>query len=186
MSKIAKVKPYTIENGDGIRVSIFFSGCEHYCKNCFNSELWDFDVGENFNREYYENKIKPLVKKDYITGISLLGGESFHPKNFLDMYRLIYWFFLDFPKKTIWVYTGYEYEYLHSPQYFLELCKIIPNQLQVTHLLKSLFYYIDVLVDGKFIEEKKQLRLAYRGSTNQRIIDVQESLRENKIILYKE
>lgn len=185
MSKIAKVKPYTIENGDGIRVSIFFSGCEHYCKDCFNSELWDFNIGETFSREYYENKIKPLIK-DYINGISLIGGEPFHPKNFLDTYRLIHQFFLDFPGKTIWVYTGYEYEYLHSSQYLLELCEATQNRIPTTFLLHSIFYYIHVLVDGKFIEEKKQLRLAYRGSTNQRIIDVQKSLRENKVILYKE
>lgn len=124
MSKIAKVKPYTIENGDGIRVSIFFSGCEHYCKNCFNSELWDFDVGETFSREYYENKIKPLIK-DYINGLTILGGEPLHHKNLFATYRLVKWFKNDFPDKTIWIYTGYDFEYLLSLQYSLETSKFI-------------------------------------------------------------
>ena len=181
MSKIAKVKPYTIENGDGIRVSIFFSGCEHYCKNCFNSELWDFNIGETFSREYYENKIKPLIK-DYINGLTILGGEPLHHKNLFATYRLVKWFKNDFPSKTIWIYTGYDFEYLLSLKYSLETSTFIRPDC----FIKTIFYTIDVLVDGKFIEEKKQLRLAYRGSINQRIIDVQKSLRENKVILYKE
>lgn len=182
MGKIAKVKPYTIENGDGIRVSIFFSGCEHYCKNCFNSELWDFNVGEEFNKDYYENKIKPLVEKDYIDGISCLGGEPFHPKNIATTYTLLVLFKHDFPNKSAWVWSGYTYEELLSEEYELTLdLWDYMDGINVSTLDK-----IDVLVDGKFTEEKKQLRLAYRGSTNQRIIDVQKSLRENKVILYKE
>lgn len=181
MGKIVKVKPYTIENGDGIRVSIFFSGCEHYCKNCFNSELCDFDVGEEFNKDYYENKIKPLVEKDYIDGISCLGGEPLHPKNIATTYTLLVWFKHDFPNKSVWVWSGYTYEELLSEEY--ELALDLWDYMDGINV--STFGNIDVLVDGKFIEEKKQLRLAYRGSINQRIIDVQKSLRENKIVLYK-
>lgn len=179
MSKIAKVKPYTIENGDGIRVSIFFSGCEHYCKNCFNSELWDFDVGETFNREYYENKIRPLIK-DYINGLAILGGEPFHPKNIAATYTLLVWFKHDFPNKSVWVWSGYTYEELLSQEY-----EQVLKLWDVSDVNVGTLYKIDVLVDGKFIEEKKQLQLAYRGSTNQRIIDVQKSLRKNEVILYE-
>lgn len=181
MSKIAKVKPYTIENGDGIRVSIFFSGCEHYCKNCFNRDIWDFNVGEEFNREFYENKIKPTIN-EHIAGISILGGEPFHPKNIAATYTLSALFKHDFPNKNVWIWSGYTYEELLSEEY--ELALDMWDYMYGTNV--GVLGKTDVLVDGKFIEEKKQLRLAYRGSTNQRIIDVPKSLRENKVVLYKE
>lgn len=185
MGKIAKVKPYTIENGDGIRVSIFFSGCEHYCKNCFNSELWDFDVGEELTTDYYNKLIYPLIN-EYVKGISLLGGSPLHPRNIIDTWTLIQWFKTDFPDKDIWVYTGYHWEYLMRIYKNDKKFKKIFPKGYIPYPYVQVLENIDVLVDGKFIEEKKQLRLAYRGSTNQRIIDVQKSLRENKIVLYKE
>lgn len=185
MSKIAKVKPYTIENGDGIRVSIFFSGCEHYCKNCFNSELWDFNVGEELTIDYYDTFIYPFIN-EYTAGISLLGGSPLHPRNIIDTWTLIQWFKTDFPDKNIWVYTGYLWEYLMKIYKGDKKFKEMFPKGYISYPYVQVLENIDVLVDGKFIEEKKQLRLAYRGSTNQRIIDVQKSLRENKVILYKE
>ena len=182
MSKIAKVKPYTIENGDGIRVSIFFSGCEHYCKNCFNSELWDFNIGETFSREYYENKIKPLIK-DYINGLTILGGEPLHHKNLFATYRLVKWFKNDFPDKTIWLYTGYDFDILNSKY---NEYKYTPFAASADEWLTrwEIISNVDVLVDGEYIDEQKDLTLKFRGSKNQRVIDVKQSLTQSKMVLY--
>jgi anaerobic ribonucleoside-triphosphate reductase activating protein len=181
MSKIVKVKPYTIKNGNGIRTSVFFSGCKHYCKNCFNRDIWDFNIGEEFNREFYENKIKPTIN-EHIAGISILGGEPFHPKNIAATYTLLAWFKHDFPNKNVWIWSGYTYEELLSEEY--ELALDMWDYMYGTNV--GVLGKTDVLVDGRFIEEQKDLTLKFRGSTNQRVIDVPKSLRENKVILYKE
>lgn len=173
MSKIAKVKPFDIANGKGIRTSVFFSGCEHYCKNCFNRDIWDFNVGEEFNREFYENKIKPKIN-EHIAGLSILGGEPFHPSNLKALYDLVDWFNDDFPNKTIWIWSGYTYEEL------MKKCKKEKND-DINWIMVS----VDILVDGKFIEEQKDLTLKFRGSTNQRVIDVQKSIRQNEVVLYE-
>lgn len=175
MSKIAKVKQYTIENGNGIRLSIFFSGCNNYCKNCHNKELWDFDIGEDFDYEYYKTKIKPLIN-DFVNGCSILGGEPIHPINIFSTAYLVYWLKKDFPNKTIWVYTGYSWE---------ELLDAYKNNIDYRWTFETIFHNIDVLVDGRFIEDKKELRLPFRGSSNQRIIDVKETLKKGEIILYE-
>ena len=172
MSKIASIKHYDIANGEKIRTSIFFSGCEHYCKNCFNSELWDFKVGEEFNREFYETKIK-LTINEHIDGISILGGEPMHPNNMGALFNLVNWFKEDFPNKTIWVWTGYTYEDLKNN--YRGLRKSIYN---------SVFKKIDVLVDGPFIEEQKDLTLKWCGSKNQRVIDVRKTMQQREIVLY--
>ena len=175
MSKIAKIKPFDIANGKGIRTSVFFSGCEHYCKNCFNSDIWDFNVGEEFNREFYETKIKPTIN-EHIAGLSILGGEPLHHKNLKASYNLVDWFKTDFPDKTIWVWSGYTYEEL------MRRCATEKND-DINWIVVN----IDVLVDGRFIEEQKDLTLKWCGSRNQRVIDVQKSIYENegKVVLYE-
>lgn len=171
MSNYSKIKTFDIANGKGIRISIFFSGCEHYCKNCFNSELWDFNVGQSFTKEVYESKIKPTMN-EHITGISILGGEPLHPNNITATFNLVKWFKEDFPKKTIWLWSGYTWEELTS--------KSNSNYKINIGILNN----IDVLVDGKYVDELRDISLKWCGSTNQRVINIQESLKENKIVLY--
>lgn len=171
MSNYSKIKTFDIANGKGIRTSIFFSGCEHYCKNCFNSELWNFNVGQLFTKEVYESKIKQTMNK-HITGISILGGEPLHPNNITATFNLVKWFKEDFPEKTIWLWTGYTWEELTS--------KSNSNYKINIGILNN----IDVLVDGKYVDELRDISLKWCGSTNQRVINIQESLKENKIVLY--
>lgn len=181
MSNYSKIKTFDIANGKGIRTSVFFSGCDFKCKGCFNSELWNFNVGEPFTREVYETKIKPTIT-EHIAGISILGGEALHPKNIFSTHQLITWFKEDFPNKTIWLWSGYTYEQLISEEYSLSL------NLEdcLDGIIIDIFTSIDVLVDGQFIEEEKDLTLKFAGSKNQRLIDVQESLKQNKVVLYEE
>ena len=175
MSNIAKIKKFSIENGKGIRTSIFFSGCEHHCKNCFNSELWDFNVGKPFTRNVYENEIKSTIN-EHISGISILGGEPMHPNNINNTYRLVRWFKDDFPDKNIWLWTGYTLDEL------FDNCDSDIIYFLRTFILKN----IDVLVDGRFIEEQKDLTLKWRGSKNQMVIDMKESLKQGKTILLED
>lgn len=170
MSNYSKIKTFDIANGKGIRTSIFFSGCEHYCKNCFNSELWDFNVGQSFTKEVYESKIKPTMN-EHITGISILGGEPLHPNNITATFNLVKWFKEDFPKKTIWLWSGYTWEELTS--------KSNSNYKINIGILNN----IDVLVDGKYVDELRGISLKWCGSSNQRVINIQDSLKENKIVL---
>lgn len=179
VSNIAKIKTYDIANGKGIRTSIFFSGCTFACPGCFNSDIWDFNVGQPFNRELYEKEIKPTIN-EHIAGISILGGDGFHPRNIVGTCNLCRWFKKDFPDKTIWAWSGFTYEELISEEYesSLNLYDYIDD---IPYLTLSL---IDVLIDGRFIEKQKDLTLPYMGSKNQRVIDVQKSLKQDKVILY--
>ena len=155
-----KIKPVDVANGDGIRVSVFVSGCPHPCSGCFNQELWDYDAGEPFDNETILH-ILDLCSKDYITGLSLLGGEPLDPNNIMQMLYLCNAFKRKFPNKDIWCYTGYKWE-------------------DVKHL--HIMNFIDVLVDGPYIEEQKDISLPFCGSRNQRLIDVKETLKQGTII----
>ena len=158
---IATVKYNDIANGDGVRISIFVSGCRNHCLNCFNKELWDFDYGSTYTSDI-ENDIITHLSHSYISGISLLGGDPLEPENKSMLTNLCKKVKKQFPTKTIWCYTGY-------------LFKDIENE--------ELIKYVDVLVDGKFIDSLKNISLKFKGSSNQRIIDVAQSLKQNKIIL---
>ena len=157
----AKIKPCDVANGEGVRVSLFVSGCPHKCKGCFNSELWDYDAGQDMTTETL-GELLDLCSKDYISGLSLLGGEPLDPKNILTLQYICQFIKNKLPHKTIWCYTGYEWE-------------------QVKHL--DIMKYIDILVDGKFVQELKDPRLKFRGSSNQRIIDVQMSRKLGGLVL---
>ncbi len=169
----AQIKKFDIADGPGVRVSLFVSGCTHHCKGCFNGETWNFDFGKPFTEEVEDELIKAL-SGDYIQGFSLLGGEPFEPVNqrallpFLKKIKEVY------PQKDIWCYTGYLMD--------SELLEDSRARCEVTDEMLSL---IDILVDGEFVEDKKNISLLFRGSENQRIIDVKESLKENKIIPWK-
>ena len=160
----AKIKPVDVANGEGVRVSLFVSGCSHRCKGCFNAELWNYDSGELFTSETMADIID-LCANSYITGLSLLGGEPLDPKNYEQATIIAHVFKKFFPHKTIWCYTGYDWE-----------------QVNHMHIMK----YIDVLVDGRFVEELKDSRLKFRGSSNQRIIDVKKSLNSGRVFLRKD
>ena len=156
-----KIRKMDIANGPGVRVSIFFQGCAFHCKNCFNPETWDFDGGKEFTDETI-NRVLELCDKEYIKGLSILGGEPLHPKNIEGTTRLAKKFKEKFDDKTIWVWSGFLFE-----------------QLKNQEVLK----YIDVLVDGQYVDELRDPRLKWKGSSNQRVIDVQKSLKQNKIVI---
>lgn len=176
MANIAKVKEWDIANGRGIRTSIFFSGCDFHCPSCFNSEIWYFDIGEQFTREFYESVIKPTIN-EHVSGISLLGGEPLHPKNIRATRQLCEWFKQDFPEKSIWLWTGYSFE---------EIVTLKPYNGNTAMDMNVLLDLVDVIIDGQFIESEKDLTLHWRGSRNQRVIDLQKSLAKHEIVLYSD
>ena len=163
------IKKHDIANGPGVRVSLFVSGCTHHCPGCFNPETWDFNSGKPFDSDVI-NEILEALQPSYIHGFSLLGGEPFEYKNQLGLLQEIK---QQFPTKDIWCYSGYDYE----KDILGDMAKKWPETYEMISL-------IDVLVDGEFIEAKKDLSLRFRGSSNQRIIKVPESLKENKVILW--
>ncbi len=170
----AKIKWYDISNGPGVRVSLYVSGCRNHCKNCFNPETWDFNYGEPFTEEV-ENKIIEGLKPDYIKGFTLLGGDPFEPENqkvlapFLEKLRRAY------PDKSFWSFTGYDYEK-----------DLLTGKLGDLGTVMRMLNCLDVLVDGRFVENLKDLNLRFRGSSNQRIILLKPSLKEDKIVLWDE
>lgn len=176
MGNCMKVKKYSIENGEGIRTSVFFSGCEFKCKGCFNSVAWDFNKGQFIDYNFYEKEIKTTIN-EHITGISILGGEPLHFKNLASTAALVRWFKNDFPDKSIWLWTGYTWEELIVQ---LEGAKIRAGSIQ------EILDKIDILVDGQFIEEQRDLTLKWRGSKNQRVINVKKTMKQKEIVKYCE
>ena len=162
----ANIKHHDVANGPGIRVSLFVSGCTHHCTGCFNAEAWSFTYGEPFTQQTVE-EILLALQPAYIQGLSLLGGEPFEPENqpaVLDLVRQVR---AAYPEKDIWAYSGYTLEQLQT-------------------LAPELLAQITVLVDGPFVESQKDLRLAFRGSANQRILDVPASLKRGEPVFWKE
>lgn len=150
------IKPLDIANGPGVRVSLFVSGCRNRCKNCFNPETWSFTYGKEFTGETLK-KLVGFIDNPNVDGLSILGGDPFEPENRDTVYDICKLMKFLRPNKTIWIWTGYDF---------------IEDSLIDLPVMK----YIDVLVDGRFVEELKDLRLKYRGSSNQRVIDVQKSV----------
>ena len=161
------IKKYDIANGTGVRVSLFVSGCRHHCKGCFNSEAWDFAFGEPYT-EAVEQEILDALEPHYIKGFSLLGGEPFEPENQKVLVGLLRRIHETYPEKDIWCYTGYLYD-----------VDLIPGGKVYTDVTEEMLSYIDTLVDGEFVEAEKDLTLVFRGSRNQRILNLKE-LRKNK------
>lgn len=169
--KYGNIKKCDIANGPGVRTSLFVSGCTHHCKNCFNPETWDFNYGEDFTRET-EDEIISELKKSFVKGLTVLGGEPFEPENQRGLLPFLKRVKTECPGKTIWIYTGYLLD--------LDLQIESRARCEVTDELLTL---IDVLVDGEFVEEKKDITLIFRGSSNQRVIDVQKSLKQGELIV---
>lgn len=168
----ASIKKYDIANGPGIRVSLFVSGCNHHCKGCFNEETWDFSYGELFTDKEIDEILNSL-KPDYIKGLTLLGGEPFEYVNQQGLLPLMRKYKELYPEKKVWCYTGFDFEKDIK-------CDMMNKWPETSELLS----YIDIMVDGKFIESNKDLALRFKGSSNQRIIDVKKSLATNEIVLW--
>lgn len=160
-----KIRKMDISNGEGVRVSLFVQGCSFHCKNCFNQETWNFNGGKEFTTAEIQ-KIIELANKDYIAGLSVLGGEPLHNNNVDEVFHIVATFKEKFPNKDIWLWTGFKFE------------DAIKDSKR-----KFILRNVDVLIDGQFEEDKKDLTLKWRGSSNQRVIDCKKSLAENKIIL---
>lgn len=167
----AEIKNCDIANGPGVRVSLFVSGCTHHCPGCFNEVAWDFDYGKPFTRET-EDAILDMLRPDYVRGLTLLGGEPFEPQNQEAVVGLLRRIRQELPGKSVWAFSGYLFDK-----------DILSGRLGDTREYLS---YLDVLVDGPFVEAKKNLSLRFRGSENQRLIDVPASLKAGKVILWQD
>ena len=170
----ATIKWTDIANGEGVRISLFVSGCTRRCKNCFNAVAWDFSYGYPFDEAVQERILKGL-EADYIAGLSLLGGEPLEPENQRALLPFVREVKKRFPDKSIWCYTGNVFDPATG------VLKETNKNTEVTEELISLF---DVLVDGEFIEDLKNIRLKFRGSSNQRILDIKKSKKLKKPVIY--
>ena len=168
----ADIKKIDVANGEGVRVSLFVSGCNHHCKGCFNQCAWDFNYGKPFTQDTIDSIIESL-KPDYIQGLTLLGGEPFEYSNQKGLLPLVRQVREVLPQKDIWCFTGFLFDK-----------DIIENMCKRWKETNELLSYIDVLVDGRFVEELKNLNLKFKGSENQRTILVNESLKSGNVILY--
>lgn len=167
----ANIKFNDIANGEGIRTSLFVSGCTHHCKFCFNPETWDFNYGKVFDESVQEQILKSLEPAQ-INGLTLLGGEPMEPSNQKGLLEFIKKVKTIYPNKTIWCYTGYLYD-----------TELLAPSRAYCPWTKEFLSYIDILVDGEFKIDLKDITLRFKGSSNQRIIDVQESLKQNQVVL---
>lgn len=170
----AEIKNCDIANGPGVRVSLFVSGCTHHCPGCFNQVAWDFDYGQPFTQQTIDG-ILEMMKPSYIKGLTLLGGEPFEPQNQEPIVELLRQIKEKYPQKSIWAFSGYLFDR-----------DILAGRLGPWEITKEYLSYLDVLVDGPFVEAKKNLSLRFRGSENQRIIDVPASLAAEKIVLWQD
>lgn len=170
----AEIKNCDIANGIGVRVSLFVSGCTHHCKGCFNEVAWDFDYGTPFTQETID-KILDMMRPGYVRGLTLLGGEPFEPQNQGPIVELLRQIKEKMPEKSIWAFSGYLFDR-----------DILSGRLGDWKITQEYLSYLDVLVDGPFVEAKKNLSLRFRGSENQRIIDVPASLAQGKIVLWRD
>ncbi len=157
------IRKMDIADGPGIRVSLFVQGCEFHCKNCFNQETWDFNKGEEFTQETIDRIIE-LCGGSHVRGLSILGGEPLHPLNIESVIKLAEEFKKVYPKKDLWIWTGYLYDNIVN---------------------KDILKYADVIVDGKYEDKLHDFRLEWRGSANQRVIDVKKSVKNKKVVLFE-
>lgn len=170
----AAIKNCDIANGPGVRVSLFVSGCTHHCKGCFNADTWDFNYGQPFTQDTVDEILKMLAPS-HVKGLTILGGEPFEPQNQPAVLELLRKIKQTLPDKSIWAFSGYLFDK-----------DILSGRLGTWEITKEYLSYLDVLVDGPFILEKKDLSLRFRGSSNQRLIDVQASLENNTVVLWED
>ena len=170
----ATIKNCDIANGPGVRVSLFVSGCTHRCKGCFNEVAWDFDYGEPFTQATVDT-IMNMLSPAHIRGLTLLGGEPFEPQNQPALVELLRQVREKYPQKSVWAFSGYLFDK-----------DILAGKLGPWEITKEFLSYLDVLVDGPFVESQKNLSLRFRGSENQRLIDVPASLKQGEVVLWQD
>lgn len=173
-----QIRECDIANGEGIGIALFVQGCHFHCKNCFNKETWDFNGGKEWTSEI-EDKLIKLANKPYIKRISILGGEPLANENLDDILHLVNRFRLLYPNKSIWIYSGYTWNQIFENDDFDIYGGICENQTR-----RAIILSCDVMVDGKYIDSQRDITLKWRGSNNQRVIDINKSLKQNKVVLY--
>jgi anaerobic ribonucleoside-triphosphate reductase activating protein len=166
------IKMYDIADGEGCRVTLFVSGCTNHCKGCFQQETWSFNYGKEYTKETEDHLIE-LLHNENIQGLTLLGGEPFEPENQREEVKLLRRVKKELPEKDIWSYTGFVYDR-----------DLLPGQRKHWEVTDEMLSYLNVLVDGPFMIDKKNIQLYFRGSENQRVIDMQKTLKEGKVVLY--
>lgn len=167
-------------NGDGLRIVLWVAGCEHHCTNCQNQQTWSPQSGIPFDKNAM-NEILNELKKDYISGITFSGGDPLHPKNVQNVLKIVDEIRVSYPAKNIWLYTGYTWEQIMYPV----ITDINSKQLKMLQMRKELVNKCDVLIDGRYIDELRDVSLHWRGSSNQRVINVQETLKQKQIVLWE-
>lgn len=176
----AQIRSMDISNGEGIGVSLFVQGCDFHCKNCFNSETWEFSKGQEWN-DKTKNQFLKLIEKPFIQRVSILGGEPLHPKNVQNVLKIVDEIRVSYPTKNIWLYTGYTWEQIMHPV----ITDINSEQLKMLQIRKELVSKCNVLIDGRYVDELRDISLHWRGSSNQRVINVQETLKQKQIVLWE-
>ena len=182
--RYAQIRSLDLSNGEGIGVALFVQGCHFHCKNCFNPETWDFDVGKEWTLET-QNKFIELASRPYIKRISILGGEPLADENLDDVLDLVNQIRLSFPQKSIWLYTGFYWEEIFEPSFAYQTKKWINSYLKQCEVRKKIISQCDILVDGRYVDSLRDITISWRGSTNQSVIDIKESLQKGEIVLWK-
>lgn len=177
----AQIRSMDISNGEGIGVSLFVQGCDFHCKNCFNSETWEFSKGQEWN-DKTKNQFLKLIETPFIQRVSILGGDPLHPKNVQNVLEIVDEIRVSYPTKNIWLYTGYTWEQIMYP---IVTDDFNPERDTILKIRKELVGKCDVLIDGRYVDELRDVSLHWRGSSNQRVINVQETLKQKQIVLWE-
>ena len=183
--RYAQIRSMDISNGEGVGVSLFVQGCPFHCKNCFNSETWDFNGGKEWTEEIKDRFMK-LIDRPYIKRVSFLGGECLAEQNLNEVLKLVKEIRISFPEKTIWLYTGFCWNDIMCSFAGLQADYVVLDKkdIEAWEKRKEIISNADVLVDGEYIDEQRDITLKWRGSSNQRVISVVDSLAQGKIVLY--
>ena len=181
----AQIRSMDISNGEGIGVSLFVQGCDFHCKNCFNSETWEFSKGQEWN-DKTKNQFLKLIETPFIQRVSILGGEPLHPKNVQNVLKIVDEIRVSYPTKNIWLYTGYTWEEIWIKDNIKTGDKIKDMRGKaIRNLRRQVVRMCDVLIDGRYVDELRDISLHWRGSSNQRVINVQETLKQKQIVLWE-
>ena len=181
----AQIRSMDISNGEGIGVSLFVQGCDFHCKNCFNSETWEFSKGQEWN-DKTKNQFLKLIETPFIQRVSILGGEPLHPKNVQNVLKIVDEIRVSYPTKNIWLYTGYTWEEIWIKDNIKTGDKVKDmREKSIKNLRRQVVRMCNVLIDGRYVDELRDISLHWRGSSNQRVINVQETLKQNQIVLWE-
>ena len=178
--RYAQIRELDISNGEGVGIALFVQGCHFHCKNCFNPETWDFNGGKEWTQEI-EDKFIELASRPYIKRISILGGEPLAGENLDGVLKLVNKIHLLSPTKTIWIYSGYTWNQIMYPVVTDDFNSEKDKIIQIRQKIVS---QCDILVDGKYIDSQRDISLHWRGSSNQRVINILKSLQQNEVVLY--